>query len=101
MSCLSLDAASRLPSILPICSATVVSWSITALGISWTVLYGRDGSSASGRGRRPPRPGLSSVGGQRAGGISTRLMTWMTPFDAITSDFVTFALFTNTFAPNT
>ena len=37
----------------------------------------------------------------RAGGISTRLMTWMTPFDAITSAFVTFALLTKTFAPET
>src|SRR4029079_3933762 len=31
-----------------------------------------------------------------AGGISTRLTTWMTPFVAITSAFTTFALFTKT-----
>ena len=38
---------------------------------------------------------------QPAGGISTRLTTWITPFVAITSGFVTFAALTKTFMPET
>jgi hypothetical protein len=38
---------------------------------------------------------------QPAGGISTRLTTWMTPLLAITSAFVTFAWLTKTFMPET
>jgi hypothetical protein len=42
-----------------------------------------------------------SVGHCYRGGIRTLLIAWITPFDAITSGFVTFERFTNTFEPDT
>ena len=59
----------------------------------------------AGTSEPPPRPaGGGSLVVPRcllAGGrISTRLMTWITPFDAVTSAFVTFAAFTKTFMPD-
>ena len=52
----------------------------------------------------PPRRasrGGSAASSIEAGGIRTRLMTWMTPFVAITSAVVTFAPLTKTFPPAT
>ena len=58
-------------------------------------------SSRTRGSERSPCADERSVGHCYRGGIRTRLIAWITPFDAITSGFVTFERFTNTFEPDT
>src|SRR4051812_22558231 len=82
----------------PACAARWTSSDGTSRVPGMEAVYGRQRPDS----RLPPGGGGSLVGDPyRAGGTRTRLMTWMTPLDAITSGVVTFAPFTNTFVPET